>query len=363
MKTATLILQIRLLFIVLTSSFFSSPSDALQKPNDRPLRVTFVNPGSGGINPTGNFWLNVSKVMNAVAQDTNIDLTVMYAERNHILMKDLTKQALESDADYLILVDEKRAITEVLLNSLKPHPNILFLLNSPNQLEINRLNAKGFGIKAAILPDNYQAGKELARELVHTVQKEAQNPESYSMLAFLGDVVTTAALEREQGLLSYTNRLSNIKVIDKVDAHWSQNRAHELARGLLRRYRDVELIWCANDAIAFGVNQAAIELGIRDKVKIGGINWDNGHVDKLDVSIGGHVFLGGYLLVELAKYQQGLIKYIGTQKVAIFRPYNPTLEPIYKAIHENNLNQIDFSQFVNQKKNYNIMTLNKELNF
>ncbi|MDK1287843.1 ABC transporter substrate-binding protein [Pseudoalteromonas umbrosa] len=349
--------------MALISSFFSSPTDASQQSDSRPIKVTFVNPGSGGMNPTGNFWLNVSKVMHAVAQDTNIELTVLYAERNHILMKELTKQALESDADYLILVDEKRAITEVLLNSVKSHPNILFLLNSPDQLEINRLNAKGFGIKAAILPDNYQAGKELARELVYSVQQDAQERASFSMLAFLGDVVTTAALEREQGLLSFTNRISNVKVVDKVDAQWSKKRAHELARGLLRRYRGVELIWCANDAIAFGVNQAAIELGIRDKIKIGGINWDNGHENKLDVSIGGHVLLGGYLLVELAKYQQGLVKYIGTQKVAIFRPYNHSFEPVYKAIHENNLNQIDFLQFVNQKKNYNIMTLNKELNF
>ncbi|ESP94459.1 MULTISPECIES: ABC transporter substrate-binding protein [Pseudoalteromonas] len=350
-------------FITLFCISYLHPISAVAAQDAARLKVTFVNPGSSGVNPTGNFWLNVSKVMSAVAQDTNIDLTILYAERNHILMKELTKQALESDADYLILVDEKRVITEALLDSPKVHPNILFLLNSPNQLEINRLSAKGFGIKAAILPDNYQAGKELARELVKTVQKDLTATESFSMLAFLGDIATNAALEREQGLLSYTNRISNVNIVDKVDAHWSQQRAHELARGLLRRHRNVELIWCANDAIAFGVNQAAIELGIRDKIKIGGVNWDSGHEDKLDVSIGGHVFLGGYLLIELKKYQRGLVKYIGTQKVAIFRPYSSTFEPVYKAIHEDNLNQIDFSQFVDGKKSYTIMTLNKELNF
>ncbi|KZN61135.1 hypothetical protein N473_22600 [Pseudoalteromonas luteoviolacea CPMOR-1] len=352
-----------LIFIVLVNAFCLPVTQALEQKTRQPLKVTFVNPGSSGLNPTGNFWLNVSKVMNAVAQDTNIDLNILYAERNHILMKQLTKQALESDTDYIILVDEKRVITEVLLNSTKTHPNILFLLNSPTQLEINRLSAKGFGIKGAILPDNYQAGKALARELVQLTQSPVSGTESRSMLAFLGDVATNAALEREQGLLSYTNRLSHIKVIDKVDAQWSKKRAHELARGLLRRYREVELIWCANDAIAYGVNQAAIELGVREKLKIGGINWDHGHEDKLDVSIGGHVLLGGYLLIELKKYQYGLVNYIGTQKVAIFRPYNHTFEAIYKAIHDDNLNQIDFSQFVNQKKNYTIMTLNEELNF
>ena len=329
----------------------------------QPLKVTFINPGFDSDNPTGNFWFNVSNIMNAVAQDTNIELTTLFAQRNHILMKQLTRQALESDADYLILVDEKRVITEVLLTSEKTHPNILFLLNSPNKLALERLAAKGFGVKAAILPDNYQAGSLLARELVQKASNTPPKTQNHTMLAFLGDIATNAATEREQGLLSFTNRMSNITLVEKVDAQWSKQRALELSRGLLRRYRNLDMIWCANDAIAFGVSQAAVELGIRDKLQIGGINWDNEHESKLDVSIGGHVLLGGYLLIELKKYQLGLVKYIGTQKIAIFRPYKSEFAPIYKAIHEDRLHQVDFSQFVNDEKDYNIMTINSELNF
>ncbi|TQF67462.1 ABC transporter substrate-binding protein [Pseudoalteromonas luteoviolacea] len=329
----------------------------------KPLKVTFINPGFNSDNPTGNFWFNVSNIMDAVAEDTNIELTTLFAQRNHILMKQLTRQALESDAEYLILVDEKRVITEVLLSSEKTHQNILFLLNSPNKLALERLSAKGFGVKAAILPDNYQAGRLLARELVHKANTTPPKTQNHTMLAFLGDIATNAATEREQGLLSYTNRVSNVTLVDKVDAQWSKQRALELSRGLLRRYRDLDIVWCANDAIAFGVSQAAVELGIRDKLQIGGINWDNEHDSKLDISIGGHVLLGGYLLIELKKYQKGLVKYIGTQKIAIFRPYKSEFAPIYKAIHEDRLNQVDFSQFVNDKKDYNIMTINSELNF
>ncbi|KZN38610.1 hypothetical protein N480_13225 [Pseudoalteromonas luteoviolacea S2607] len=329
----------------------------------QPLKVTFINPGFDSDNPTGNFWLNVSNIMNAVAEDTNIELTTLFAERNHILMKELTKQALDSDAEYLILVDEKRVVTEVLLSAEKFHPNILFLLNSPNKLAQERLAAKGFGIKASILPDNFQAGSMLAHQLALKGNRKEIQGRPLSMLAFLGDIATNAATEREQGLLSYTNRVSHISLVEKVDAQWSKQRALELSRGLLRRYRNLDLIWCANDAIAFGVSQAAVELGIRDKLQIGGINWDDAHDSKLDVSIGGHVLLGGYLLIELKKLQLGLVKYIGTQKIAIFRPYKKEFAPIYKAIHEDRLRQIDFSQFINDKKDYNIMTINSELNF
>src|SRR5215470_10349387 len=57
------------------------------------IKVTFINPGISDINnPTGGFWLSVSAFMQAAAQELNMDLDVMYSERNHILMQ---QQAVE----------------------------------------------------------------------------------------------------------------------------------------------------------------------------------------------------------------------------------------------------------------------------
>jgi len=53
------------------------------------IKVTFLNSGISDPNdPTGGFWLSVSAFMKAAAEDFNIDLEIIYAERDHLLMRE-----------------------------------------------------------------------------------------------------------------------------------------------------------------------------------------------------------------------------------------------------------------------------------
>ncbi|TMP31760.1 sugar ABC transporter substrate-binding protein [Pseudoalteromonas rubra] len=330
----------------------------------QPITVTFINPGHKQDNPTGAFWHNVSKVMDAAAEDLDIQLETLYAERNHIVMKKLAQQALLSSADYLVLVDEKGVITDALLTATGEHKRVSFLLNSPDKLAQKRLAAKGIGVLGSVTPDNYQAGRVLAQLLHQSLPDELQKTgERSTMLALLGDVATNAAIEREQGLLGYTNRHYGVNLVDRVDAQWSEKNAYDLATGLLQRFPDTRLIWCANDAIARGAARAATELNIRDQVHIGGINWDKGHEKTVDVSLGGHVLLGGYLLTEIRKFHDRKISAIGEQKIAIFRPYSENFRPLYDALHGSGLRDIDFKKFTTGGQSYNIKTLNQQIKF
>ncbi|MCG7560084.1 ABC transporter substrate-binding protein [Pseudoalteromonas sp. McH1-42] len=328
------------------------------------ITVTFVNPGHKHTNPTGAFWQNVTRIMEAAAQDLDIELRTLYAERNHIHMKKLAQDALSGKTDYLILVDEKGVITDALLTVPGEHKRVAFLLNSPDKLALKRIAAKGIGVLGSVTPDNYQAGRLLAK-LLHDAlpDRTKQSSERYVMLALLGDVATNAAIEREQGLLGYTNRTYGVNLVERIDAQWSEQNAYELAFGLLQRFPDTRLIWCANDAIARGAARAASELNMRENVKVGGINWDLGHENVIDVSLGGHVLLGGYLLTEIRKFHDRKISAIGEQKIAIFRPYSEKFSPLYRAIHSADLNDIDFKQFTTGGQSYNIKTLNQQLKF
>ena len=76
------------------------------------IKVTFINPGISDINnPTGEFWLSVSAFMQAAAENLNIDLEVIYSERNHVLMQQQAMEVASRTAhpDYLIVVNEKLA--------------------------------------------------------------------------------------------------------------------------------------------------------------------------------------------------------------------------------------------------------------
>lgn len=95
--------------------------------------IIFINPGHADTNVTGPFWFEVSQLMQNAAKDFDLDLTIHYANRNHIEMKSLVTKAIKAKPDMLILVDEKSVLTQQLL-SLSPVPTpIYFLLNSPSK--------------------------------------------------------------------------------------------------------------------------------------------------------------------------------------------------------------------------------------
>ncbi len=317
---------------------FAVPSMAAQ------LKVTFINPGFSDDNPSGNFWLNVTAFMQAAAKDLDIDLTVMYANRNHIDMKKMVDKALSRDNHYLILVDEKSVVTQSLLTSQNLHKKIVFLLNTPTKQEQIRLKSRGFGILGSIVPDNYQAGRLLIQQLDSLIVRSKKNP-VVNTLALLGEKATVAARQREQGLLSHSNRSPNLKLQQRVDANWSQQEAYRITKGLLKRFPETKLVWAANDAMAKGAAKAARELSIRDQMRIGGVNWDKDHHTLLDTSVGGHVTLGALAMVKIADHFNNPANVIGDNELPIFKVYEAKYEPLYKAIHTKTLDKIDFRYF------------------
>ena len=72
-------------------------------------KVVFINPGNVNGDSTGLFWSDVSRFMNATADDLDVELTNIYADRDHIKMKQLANEAISYNPDYFIVVNEKGA--------------------------------------------------------------------------------------------------------------------------------------------------------------------------------------------------------------------------------------------------------------
>jgi ABC-type sugar transport system substrate-binding protein len=81
------------------------------------IKVIFLNPGISYPNdPTGGFWLSVSAFMKAAAEDFNIDLEIIYAERDHLLMREQGEAVVKrkKKPDFLIVVNEKQAADHIV---------------------------------------------------------------------------------------------------------------------------------------------------------------------------------------------------------------------------------------------------------
>lgn len=355
--TVILILWSSRLYRLAIVILFLSYSSVLFCQTMTEFKVVFVNPGYENENPTGSFWSNVTLFMDAAANDLNIELVTIYAQRDRIFMANLTKKIIAHSPDYVILVNENSAAFN-LVKQISTHDIPVFmLLNNINQEKLALLSIKELSlIYGSLVPDNYVVGKKLINDLANMYESlpdKISTNISRNILALQGDHNTQASLERERGLIEGLSNNKRLQYIDSAVANWSKQQAYQKVKGVLKRSR-IDIIWAANDSMAFGARKAVLESKVEYPIIIGGINWDidDSHYP-VDLSYGGHVTLGAKSLIMLRDIHD---KYLPEnqrhQIVNIFESsLNPTFNFFTKRLKNNELEYYDFSRFSYTLKN------------
>ncbi|MDE1464117.1 ABC transporter substrate-binding protein [Spartinivicinus poritis] len=324
--------------------------------------VVFVNPGvSTATHHTGGFWFNVASFMQAAADDLNIDLEVLYAERNHIALHRLVSEvsSRSNKPDYLLVVNEKLQGLKQLKIALAANIKTFMVLNTLSPDEVLRFGGprdKHPNWIGSLVPDNYFAGKQIARAVIQAAQKlEINAGRKVEIIGLAGDFATPASLQRTQALEDAVLDHPNIELKQIFTARWSRRESKEITFRAFARYPNISAIWAANDPIALGAMEAAIESSKipGKKVIIGGLNWDKPALDKIQdgsllISMGGHFMVGGWAIVMLYDYHHG----------HDFGPENPQVKMrIFDKIEQKNVGKylnhfsnkdwgkIDFSLF------------------
>ncbi len=333
------------------------------------FKVVFLNPGYPNDNATGRFWSNVSLFMNAAAKDLDIELITLYANRNHILMKSLTKEIISHQPKYIILVNEK-GIASNIIKGLAPHKIPIFmLLNNLSKQDLSSLtNKEKDVIKGSVVPNNYLVGKQLIKGLIDIHESlpptKINGDRPKTLLALGGDFTTPASLERERGLLDIVNFNKKIELLDNSVANWSKKQAYHKVKGLLQRKR-IDIIWAANDAMAFGAKTAVDESNLTYPVAIGGVNWDvEEKISPINLSYGGHVTLGALALTMLKDIDSNTLPNKERHKIInIFESSLSEYYPLFVSrLDVKKLKHYDFSKFTRSARSpleFNIKNLSK----
>jgi ABC-type sugar transport system substrate-binding protein len=161
----------------------------------------------------------------------------------------------------------------------------------------------------SMVPNDEDIGYQMAKQLITLVpsNRPAQ------LLAFSGSRQTPAATLRNQGLRRALLESPHVQLVQRVYSDWNRQRAYEQMDLLLPRYPDVQLVWAANDEMAFGAMGAAREHGRRpgQNIWFSGLNNSEevlqARIDgQISVLASGHFTLGGWALVLIHDYAAGL---------------------------------------------------------
>ena len=319
-------------------------------------RVMFVNPGRSG----EVFWDMVSNFMAAAARDLNIDLEIVTAERDHLKMVELALEAASSDnpPDYMILVNEKLAAGK-MLDQLPPSIKLMLLNNNLSVKQTDR-----FGVPrqikenwvGAIYPDHEKAGYDIGTAII-AAASQAGYPaiyENLGLLAIGGNRATPASVQRMKGLHRAMAARSDIDLYQTIHSQWRRDKAESQMWGLIRRWPETRLIWAANDPMALGAMDAAINRGRKpgQDIFIGGLNWSAEALERvrdgnITASVGGHFMQGGWLMVLIHDFHTGRdFSDIGVEFTAPMSVIDRNNVALYLAVFgDQDWDRIDFTRF------------------
>jgi ABC-type sugar transport system substrate-binding protein len=274
----------------------------------KPASVVFLNPGHA----TEPFWVSYSEFMQAAARDLGMQLRIVYGARDTGKLLAAAHEIRDSSdpPDYLLFVNEQYIGPEIL-RLFAEAPIKVFALHSTLTAEQQALAGASReqyrNWIGSLVPNDEEAGYLMAKALIETLDQR-----SGELLALYGMRQTPSASLREQGLARALAEHPEVRLQQLVYGEWKRERAYEQTRTLLQRRPGIDLIWSANDEMAFGALQAVTEQGLvpGKDVSISGLNSSarvlqariDGHINVL---VAGHNSLGGWAMVMLYDYHAG----------------------------------------------------------
>ncbi|BCS97201.1 sugar ABC transporter substrate-binding protein [Desulfoluna limicola] len=259
--------------------------------------------------------------MQAVAEDLDMELEVVTSDRDHFLTVQQAKEIVsrKNPPDYIITGNEKSNAGQIIRISDEAGIKIFLISNGfvfPKDIEAyGRPREKYKHWIGEMIPNNFSAGYQMGKVLINkalALNLTAQDGKIH-IAAIAGAFGTHASVERVRGLQTVVGEFSDkVKLLQVFPGDWTSERAEKVGRGLFRRYKEVQIIWGANDTTAIGAMNAAISIGKTPgkDVLFGGCGWYAPAIQKiqegtLTTSVGGHFMDGGWAMVLLNDYHHG----------------------------------------------------------
>jgi ABC-type sugar transport system substrate-binding protein len=274
-----------------------------------PARIVFLNPGEKTERGTGQHWQLVSRFMASTANQLGVQLEILYAERDHLLMLRQAEAvaARRDPPDYVVIVNEKMAAQAMLHTLSRSRAKVLLIHNDLTDAQRADTGNERGAIANWIGTVTADAARGSFRLMDYLCQLNGDRPAH--VIGITGDPITPVSKERAQGVAAALARRPTSRIDQLVYGDWSFADGRDKALVLLARYIDANIVWAANDAMTLGALAAVRER--HASVIVGGLGALQEAVSTvirgdLAAIVAGDQFIGACAMVVLYDYHHGV---------------------------------------------------------
>jgi ABC-type sugar transport system substrate-binding protein len=326
------------------------PGTAAAEPE---FKVGFL---AGG-DKENNFWVRMGQFAEAVAEDLNIDLEVVYPPPATYPIKRAGLKLIEglSNQDYLITVYFD-SVTNELLEIAEDRRIHTFLINT----DILKSDREKVGRPREIYkhwighmrPDDVQAGYQVADAILNHFDQ----PETVRLLVINGNTTVQVAFDRELGLKQRLEESPGAKRVATGMGNWEKEPSRVTTAKLLKEHPEVNAIWAGSDPMALGAIEAINKTGKRPgrDIVTASIDWTNEGLKavrdgEMLANVGGHFMEAGIALMLMYDYHNGhdFNEEMGVSfRSSMYRVSEEQIDDYFETVGTDpDWSSIDFKQF------------------
>jgi ABC-type sugar transport system substrate-binding protein len=279
------------------------------------MKVTLVAPNVA--NPD-TFYEIFADFLHVAARQLGIEFEAVDGTKDLQIMLRRSREAATGTPgakrpDYMLLVNYQGAGHDLLAANAAAGVGTFFVVEGMAGAEVGTGGGRRpTGYLGQIVPDDVEAGRMLAQILTDAARARGLGDANGKIqVGAIAGEHTQAGNARFRGLQSVAKEHPDIVQAGFQYGTWEEQPAKEAATLMLRSTPEIRVLWCANDAMALGALDAAVEAGRKPgkDILIGGIDLiDRALAEvaagRIEVSIGGHLADGVRALILLHDHHE-----------------------------------------------------------
>ena len=199
---------------------------------------------------------NTDSMKKAFSEENGYELIFDNAKQKQENQIKAIRTFIQQEVDYIILAPITETGWESVLEEARAE-------NIPVLIVDRQVNVADQDLYTAWVGSDFRQEARVATKwLEQELQRTGRQDDPIRILHLQGTISATAQLRRSAGLEEAAAAHDNWSIVAQLPGEYTQAKAYEVVMEYLMKDRDIDVLYCENDDMAFGAMEAMDRLGI-----------------------------------------------------------------------------------------------------
>lgn len=224
---------------------------------------------------SNDYWVQMKSGIEAEAKKSGIKVDIYAAQSEDDLQGQLDLFETAISKNYKAIGVAPLSPANLNTAIVKANTAGIFVGNIDEKVDVEQLQSLGGSILFFVTTDNVAVGNKGAQYIIE------QNADGGKVAIIEGKAGNASGEDRKNGATDAFKGAKGFEIVASQPADWDRTKALDVAANLISKYPDLVAIYCANDTMALGAQQAVVNAGKKDQIMVVGTDGATEAIDAI----------------------------------------------------------------------------------